>query len=122
MRLLIVDDQVEILAMFQVLLADWGFELDTASSYSSAIQLLEQNTYACVLTDIDLNSQADGWTVAQIARKLNRKTKIGVMSGGNWRDMAIARKYRFFQKPVSLRDLSTWLNYVFEEGGGYEHP
>jgi DNA-binding response OmpR family regulator len=67
MRLLIVEDSAELVAMLRPLLARAGFTIDHAASIEDAMLMLELGSYAAVVLDIGL-PDGDGRGVVQWAR------------------------------------------------------
>ncbi|WP_333572013.1 response regulator transcription factor [Sphingomonas sp.] len=67
MRLLIVEDSTELVAMLRPLLAAAGFTIDHAVSIEDATLMLELGSYAAVVLDIGL-PDGDGRSVVQAAR------------------------------------------------------
>lgn len=67
MRLLIVEDSAELVAMLRPLLADAGFTIDHATNVEDATLMLELGSYAAVVLDIGL-PDGDGRRVVQSAR------------------------------------------------------
>ncbi len=79
MRILIVDDEESITNIFQLILEDKGYTVDTASSGQEALSLAESH-YDLVVLDIDLHD-ISGAQVAKIILKRHTDVKIVLMTG-----------------------------------------
>ncbi len=79
MRILIVDDEESITDIFQLILEDEGYTVDTASSGQEALSLAESQ-YDLVVLDIDLHD-ISGDQVAKVILKRHADVKIVLMTG-----------------------------------------
>ncbi len=79
MRILIVDDEESITDIFQLLLENEGYSVDTASSGQEALSLVESH-YDLVILDVDLRD-ISGDQVAKAILKRNADVKIVLMTG-----------------------------------------
>lgn len=59
-KILVVDDEANILELYSEVLRDAGFHVDTASNGNEAIQKCAEETYDLVLLDIMMNDGPDG--------------------------------------------------------------
>jgi CheY-like chemotaxis protein len=67
-KVLLVDDESDILETYSEVLMDDGFKVDVALNGNEALALLEQNQYDIVLLDIMMPSGPDGIEVLKTAR------------------------------------------------------
>lgn len=74
-RILLVDDEPDILELYSELLKDYGFEVDTASNGSEALVKAAEKEYALVLLDIMMANGPDGIEVLKIMRSDQTKYK-----------------------------------------------
>lgn len=74
-KILVVDDEVDILSSYQEVLEDAGFNVDTATNGNEALTLLENNEYSLVLLDIMMPIGPDGIEVLKLARSDTNKYK-----------------------------------------------
>jgi DNA-binding response OmpR family regulator len=79
MRILIVDDEESITEVFQLILEDEGYKVDTASSGQEALSLSESQ-YDLVVLDIGLRDISGG-QVAKVILKRHTDVKIVLMTG-----------------------------------------
>ena len=107
-KILIIDDNPEILDLNTSHLSKEGFNITTADTGTKAITLLKQNPYDCIILDIML-PDTDGYTICKTARSLTSAPIIflscldslddkvkGLMIGGD----------DYMTKPYSLKELS----------------
>jgi len=107
-KILVVDDNPEILDLNTSHLSKEGFDITTADTGTKAITLLKQNQYDCIILDIML-PDADGYAICKAARSLTNAPIIflscldspddkvrGLMIGGD----------DYMTKPYSLKELS----------------
>ena len=73
-RVLIVDDDTSILTVLKTLLERQGFEVVTASSSDRAYNILREDEFDLMLSDIVMEP-FDGITLLRQARKLNGSDK-----------------------------------------------
>lgn len=79
-RLLIVDDEEAILYAYKRLFGapKQGITVDTAKSMKEAVDLLKENKYKVVLTDLRLGIEDDlgGFRLIELIKKFDRSIKI----------------------------------------------
>ncbi len=69
-RILIVDDEPDVLALTSMLLQTWGYEVATADDAEGALELVRDGRWDVVLTDIGL-SGLSGFDLARTVRLEN---------------------------------------------------
>lgn len=67
-RIMIVDDDREILEMTAMLLSAAGYEVTTAQSGEEAVYLLQENPSELILLDINMPGM-DGWEVLRLIKE-----------------------------------------------------
>lgn len=113
MKVLVVDDCAEHLAVMLELLADLGFETRGARNGELALSQVSEFAPQCILLDVNMPVM-DGYDLAKTLRTylLQEATLIG-MSGGDPRDPVIegvkSIVERWFQKPVDIDELADYL-------------
>jgi two-component system response regulator GlrR len=88
-RILLVEDEDDLRAMFEFVLRDAGYEVEAVRTASAACEYLRSRAYDLLLTDWNLGSLGSGVTVADDAVK--KGTKAIIVSGNS---LAIAEKDR----------------------------
>ncbi len=107
-RLLMVDDEQDILRTNRVYLEARGYQVDTAARGGDALKLLGRNSYDCILLDV-LLPDLNGFALCQAVRALTAAPILflscmddevgkvrGLMAGGD----------DYITKPYSLKELA----------------
>jgi len=103
MKLLIIDDNLEVLEVTMTLLEHLGHTVVTALGGKSGIEKFESEDFDIVITDI-IMPDLDGERVAEYIRGSGKKSAVVGMSGTPWevnRDQFDA----FLSKPFSIMDV-----------------
>jgi CheY-like chemotaxis protein len=74
--ILIVEDQLALLAVTGAFLADKGYRVSAASTAAGAVELLETRDIDILLTDIVLPGEMNGFELARRARALHPDLKV----------------------------------------------
>lgn len=105
-RILIVDDETNILDSLSGILTDEGYSISTAENGDDALALLQERPFDLVLLDIWLPGRRDGLQTLREMRKRNINAEVIMISGHGSIDTAVkATKlgaYNFIEKPLSL--------------------
>jgi len=123
-RVLIVDDEVAILLALKKLLQSPEVEIDTVVTLQGAKNLLQQQDYDVVITDLRLTGVLDeeGLEILRYIKEHHPHTKVILVTGyGNSelkkRAYAMGADY-YFEKPVStdvLKDALKKLGIYYKE-------
>ena len=107
-RILIVDDELQILAFLDDLFRSAGWEVQTADSGPSGIDRLEESRFDIVLTDLKMPG-SDGIEVLRTARKLQSDAEVIMMTGYGTVDTAIeamrAGAFHYLAKPFKAEEV-----------------
>jgi DNA-binding response OmpR family regulator len=79
-RLLVVDDQADILQVLTAILEDQSFEVDTALRARDGLSLVDQFQYSAILTDLGMPDMS-GWEFAAEVRQRQPETPLILMTG-----------------------------------------
>jgi hypothetical protein len=115
LRVLLVEDEPAIREVIGQVLEAAGYVVRLAEDGDAALGMLDQG-FDLVLTDLSLPG-ADGSEVAEAARRLNRETKIILMTG--WeegRGRACAEVDLVLTKPIRSPDLLRAVRQVWGDG------
>jgi CheY-like chemotaxis protein len=119
LRILIIDDQPTILMLVHALLErtfSGGVEVLTAQSAEHGLNLLQQQPYDLVLTDVNMPGQ-DGFFVLAQAKRLSPGLPVVLMSGNPMADEAEAKGAdAFLLKPFNLQEFQSTLMDVLTNG------
>jgi PAS domain S-box-containing protein len=117
-RVLVVDDEPEILRVLREALEGSGHEVETASSGSDGIERFRRSRFNAVLSDVGM-ADVSGWEVARAVRQSGAPTVIlGLVTG--WgatisEEMVTAHGVNFvIAKPFDVDDLVSRLNQAIE--------
>ena len=110
-RILIIDDEPDILMMLKKMLERAGFEVDIAENGESGMQLFHSQSADLVITDI-IMPEKEGLEIIREMKQLKPDLKIIAISGGgrlsadNYLDTAkMFGADRAFQKPFRQAEL-----------------
>jgi DNA-binding NtrC family response regulator len=106
-KILIVDDEEEILAFMARFLKRLDIDSITAISGEEAIELYKKNTFDCVLLDIHLGGMS-GVEVLKSLKKMDPKVKAMIITGNICSDLKTdvhnLGVLDYIQKPIDLSD------------------
>jgi PAS domain S-box-containing protein len=116
-RILVVDDQADLLQVLRAILEEKGFEVDAALSAREGLAFVDSIKYSVILTDLGMPDMS-GWEFAAEAKKRQPRTPVILMTG--WgaevdeqrlRDEGI---YALLPKPFGGKQLLDLLADAFE--------
>ena len=107
-RLLVVDDEPDLLEVLGALLTDAGWQVDTAPDGRTALGLVDRHQYEVVLSDIDMPGMSGVELLGEIrARDLD--VPVLLITGHPRVDTAVEAlergALRYLRKPIRERDL-----------------
>jgi len=107
-KILVVDDEVGMLTLLRNYLTREGYDVTTAPSAETALQLLEEQDVAAVLTDLRMPG-LDGMGLVREIHATRPDTQILLMTAFGSIDTAVeaikAGAYHFITKPVKLPEV-----------------
>jgi len=110
-RILIVDDEEDILQTFQMILEDEGYYVKTATNARQALELLKKEDFDLVLSDMRMPSMTGEEFLLEL-RKFNRITSFIVMTAYGTIDNAVRcmkeGAFHYITKPVDFNDPAVW--------------
>ena len=109
-RVLVVDDEPDLLTLMQLTLTKLGLEVITADSRQSAIAALDRQSYSLCLTDMNLGDGTGLDVLAAIAERGLDLPCAVITAFGNADNAVAALKagaFDYLAKPVSLDQLRT---------------
>ncbi len=108
MKAIIVDDESNIQEILSILLEDFGFQVDRASSKSEAEKLISQNYYDLALIDLRL-PDGSGIDILKKLKEKNPKTEAVIITAFASSDTAVEAiklgAYDYISKPFELNEL-----------------
>ncbi len=116
-RILVIDDDPNVLDLTQFHLRKQGFEIVTADNGSAGIHLLSSQPFDVILTDMRLPDM-DGIDLVRKGNELAPGTEIIVITGFSSIDTAIeatkAGAYQFVEKPINYDKLLLMVRQAIE--------
>jgi len=117
MSILIVEDDIELASLYREFVNDLGYDVDSFTDPSLALEHFEYSSkeYSLVLTDLRMASMS-GIELALKMREINDTMKIFLMTAFDVTDIEnqiqykLARIDRIIQKPIKLSILKDILN------------
>ncbi|MBN1130521.1 MAG: response regulator [Chitinispirillaceae bacterium] len=79
-RILVVDDEADVLDFLTMYLTSLGWEVTTASSAAGAFHILEKNVFFLVMTDIAMPDM-DGYEFVSLVNKKMVGSRLVLMTG-----------------------------------------
>ena len=107
-RILVVDDERDLLDVLGAMLSDAGWQVDTAADGREALSLVDANRYEVVLSDIDMPAM-DGVQLLREIRGRDLDVPVLLITGHPRVDTAVEAlehgALRYLRKPIRERDL-----------------
>src|SRR4051795_5919675 len=104
-KILVADDERHIVDGLQMLLADDGFEVDTATDGKKAWEMVSQGGYGVVLADLRM-PELDGLELFRRMREANVPAEMIIITGSASVDTAVQAMrqgaYDYLEKPLNV--------------------
>ncbi len=116
-KILLVDDDENILFLFGLALEDNGYEVQTANTGSEALNLFDVNSFDLAILDFKL-ADIDGIKLASEIRKINDTVKILLVTGNQSMTFSHNRSQdvsKVLLKPVTEDELITEIHSILEQ-------
>ena len=105
-RLLVVDDEPDLLTLYELTLLREGYDIDTAASVEDALAHLEQRSYGLLITDMRLPDGTGLDLLRRLEESGRRERAIVITAYGSAQNAVEALKagaYDYLTKPVDLK-------------------
>jgi DNA-binding response OmpR family regulator len=107
-RILVVDDEEDILGLLSELLQRWGFEADTVTNGREALERFRGRDFDLVLTDLKMPDM-DGLELLRRIREENPRVPVLMLTGFPTVDSAVQAiqegAYDYLIKPINPEEL-----------------
>ncbi len=107
-RVLLVDDEADILELLEMALLKMGLQVDKASNVTQALQKLSRLSYDLCLTDMRM-PDGEGLQIVEYIAQKNLATPVAVITAHGNMDNAVtvlkAGAFDYLSKPVALEQL-----------------
>ncbi len=112
-KILVVDDNEEIVAVLVEYLTKVGYEAHPAYNGKEALDIFEKNKFQMVVTDLEM-PEIDGMQLIEKVKAIDEYAVIIVITGYGTIERAVQAikkgAYDFITKPVSLQGLEVVIN------------
>lgn len=119
-RILLVDDDTDLLSLFTIRLQSQGFEVETAESGEQALARLPLVNPNLLITDLRMG-EMDGMALFEAVQKINSSLPVIVITAhGSIPDAVEATKrgvFSFLPKPIDSQKLIQEINYALTLAG-----
>ncbi len=117
-RILVVDDEPDVLASIVDSIADEKYEIDSEIDSRAALQTIKDNTYDLVLTDL-MMPDVSGMDIVSAVKNSGKDTLVVVITGHATLNTAIESLqlgvYDYVRKPFQSAELKSLLNRATEK-------
>lgn len=107
-RILVVDDEPNVLVTYRLILRQQGYEVDDALTSEAARKLLAQRKIDLLLCDLSLEKQESGFDVIEFARQQDHDMPAVLLTGyatQDATDRAEERGIPILFKPIDIQQL-----------------
>jgi DNA-binding NtrC family response regulator len=117
-RILVVDDEKHVRALYSRVLQKEGYEVECASSGSEAIEKLAKESFDLVVTDLKMNG-IDGLDVVRKGKSVNQALPFILISGYATAQTAVSAAQEgadiFLMKPIDMTELKAAVKKALEK-------
>ncbi|MEJ7675465.1 MAG: response regulator [Chitinophagaceae bacterium] len=122
-KILVIDDDKDLLDITQTLLVKQGFEVETNANWDDALQKIETFQPQLILLDVFLNG-IDGLDICKQLKSMPHTKHIPVMIFSGYPRVAESVIYEygaddFIAKPFEVNDLITKMHSVLSQPAGF---
>ena len=119
-NILVVDDEPLICVLFSKVLRHHGYSVNTANSGLAAIELLKNNSFDLIITDLMMPEISGAELITWLLHN-NISCPVILISAASTSEIAKISQdntnvLRYLSKPVSLKELITYLNQISTSG------
>lgn len=108
-RILWVDDDLAVLRSLESVLIYSGFQVSAASSVRGALELISNETFDVLLTDLNIGEPGDGFTIVSAMRRVQPNACTFIITGYPDIESAIqairTQVDDYFSKPLKVEEL-----------------
>lgn len=123
MKVLVVDDQKEVLGFFQDVLKQHGYDVLAASNGEQALRTYREHRPSFTITDITMPGMS-GLDLLRQIKALNAEAAVMLMTGAGSEQYAIEAlrcgAVNYFNKPLDINELINTLNRYSSLAAGYD--
>ncbi|MBE0426972.1 MAG: response regulator [Nitrospirae bacterium] len=113
--ILVVDDDITLLDVLKSGLKSEGYDCKTSSNAASALELVNENPYDIMITDVDMPDM-NGLELTKKAKRIKPDVKVIIMTGHinnfSYEEAIVAGASDFIKKPFSLKELTVRMKHI----------
>jgi DNA-binding NtrC family response regulator len=117
-KILFVDDDQQILAMVEQFLSRCGFNITTESSGRRAIEMVREDNFCVVFSDLNM-PEISGMELLKQIKAISSETEVIIVSGYGTIETAIQAmklgSYDFLQKPINFDRFKILIDRIIEK-------
>ena len=117
-KILFVDDDPQILSMVEQFLSRCGFNVTTASNGQKALDMVRENHFCVVFTDLNM-PEISGMELLKQIKAVSSETEVIIVSGYGTIETAIQAmklgSYDFLQKPINFDRFKILIERIIEK-------
>ena len=122
-KLLFIDDEKEIIDALNDYFSQ-KYDVYTALTYDSAIELIKQHSFDCIISDVNLVDK-EGFDIVKFVKERNSKTPVLLLSGLTQEEMILkgfsVGADDYIRKPFSLAELNARISTRLKKSGKNVH-
>lgn len=115
LNILVVDDNQNMGLLINELLSEEGHNVKSVSNGAEAIELLRSERFDLLLSDL-IMPEVTGYDVISSLDKLDKRPKVGIITGWGERHKALEQVDFIIKKPFDLSELTNHINNIFSSG------
>ncbi len=108
MKALVVDDEKSLLNIFEIVLKDFGFDIDFAVSYKDASELINENYYDFAILDLRL-PDGSGLDLLKLIKSKSEKTEVVIITAYSSSETAVEAmktgSFDYISKPFEIEQI-----------------
>jgi DNA-binding NtrC family response regulator len=117
-KVLFIDDDIEVLAVVEQFIERWGYDVATVSSGAEAIEMVRNDHFQMVCTDL-MMPEISGMEILKEIKQISPETEVIIVSGYGTIESAIEAmklgSYDFLQKPINFDRFKILIERVIEK-------
>jgi two-component system response regulator PilR (NtrC family) len=118
-RILVVDDEPDLRTLYELTLLREGYRVETAETVAQALQLLQNNRFHAVITDMRLPDGLGTEVLAYLKARERTERSIVITAYGSAENAVTSLKagaFDYLTKPVDLRQFRSVVSAALREG------
>lgn len=110
MKVLVVEDDLQLCSLFKLIFKQIGVNADIVNSFEEAIKLIQAKQYDIVITDYELPDVNGDQLAKEIKKRSPNQIVIGMSGNKSAPQKFSGYVDKFIQKPFNISELSDTIN------------